>query len=113
MRSTYDCRGLGVQPAVKSGTRGYPFASYRPRKRRRLTSLNRSRLGKPFVESHLSEARVAFGNERPFGYLCAVVSGLRVANYFSRIFVRGQTVPDKFIEAELFRAPDFHDAMHR
>jgi hypothetical protein len=74
-------------------------------KRKRPTSLNLSSLGEPFVESHSSEPCVLFGNECAFGHLYAVVSRLRVSDNFSRILACGQTLPDKFIEAELFGPP--------
>ena len=72
-----------------------------------------NRLSKPFIESGLSELRIVFGNECAFGHLYAVVSGLRVSDNFSRILACGQTSPNKFIEAELFRPPYFHSSIHR
>lgn len=75
--------------------------------------LKLSGFAEPFVESHLSELRVFFGNECAFGHLYAVVSCLRVSDNLSLIFACGQASPDKFIEAELFRPPYFHGAIHR
>src|SRR5580704_14408690 len=82
-------------------------------KRRRLTFLNLSSLGKPLVESCLSQPGVLFGNECAFGHLYAVVSRLWVSDNFSRILECSQASPDKFIEAELFRPSYFYGAIHR
>ena len=75
--------------------------------------LNLNRLGEPFFESHCSEHCVVLGNECPFGHLYAVIRRLRVNDNFSRIVACGESVPDQFIEAELFRATYFDDAIYR
>src|SRR5262249_14806048 len=77
------------------------------------TFLNRNRLGNPFVESHLSQRCIAFGNECAFDHLDAVISRLRVGDNFSQILVCSQTSPDEFIKTELFRATYFDNTIHR
>ena len=68
---------------------------------------------KPVFEPDLSELRVVFGNKCSLLHLDAVVASVRVSDNFARILACGQTPPNKFIEAKLFRTAYFNGAIHR
>src|SRR5580704_6800215 len=66
----------------------------------------------PGYETRLAELRVIARKECPLANVHAVIARLRVCNNLARILVRGQVLPAEFIEAKLFRASYFNDAIH-
>src|SRR5205814_377124 len=70
-------------------------------------------LAKPVVETGLTQNRVFFGDERPFGQHRAEVEGLRIGDYLARVVPRGEEMSDHFVKAELLGAADFDDAVDR
>src|SRR5215510_12243307 len=67
----------------------------------------------PGLETRLAESCVSAWNQCSLTDFCPRVKRFWVRDDFAGIFECGQSPPYQFIHAELFRAPNFHDAVYR
>src|SRR5258705_432468 len=70
-------------------------------------------LSEPGFETGLAESCVLTRHQRLIRDSRPRVKGVRVGDDLAWIFERGQAPPYEFIDAKLFRPPDFDDAVHR
>ena len=66
----------------------------------------------PVFEKCLAQLRVIVRNQCPLAHRDPDVARVRVRDYLARILARSQVPPGEFIQAKLFRPPDFNHAVH-
>src|SRR6266852_6622723 len=70
-------------------------------------------LSKPGLETRLAESCVIARNQCSLADSCPRVKRFGISDHFAGIFECCQAPPDQFIQAKLFWAPNFDDAVHR
>src|SRR5207247_381014 len=70
-------------------------------------------LSEPGFEASVAEPGGIVRHQCSKGHLRTGVTRFRVSDNLARIFQYGQSLPDQFVHAKLFRACDFDNAIYR
>jgi len=70
-------------------------------------------LSEPDFESRLAESCVLARNQCSLADFRSRIKSIWISNDFAGIFECGQASPHEFIQAKLFRASNFDDAVYR